>query len=282
MARLEERTILHRGGRVRYVIGGGGPPLVLCHGFLGSAENFETWVDDLATIRTLVIPDLPGCGGSDPLDNDRHTSRPLSAAVGAVIDDAGLDSFEVGSLCLGTCVAMALVRDRPGAVTRLVLHTPLLAPLLVRPRFHRQVRGLMAPGLFPAMVWLSRRRLVSDIYKRVLVEGDDIDASAAEMNFRNQVRANPRALREWLLHGTNRDDLGLLRRCGLPTLIMVATDDRIVDVPALRAAVDGIPGVSMVAIDDAGHGWTERYVRRQLELIKAFLADRPLPLAGAA
>jgi len=64
MAQLEERFVSHLGGRVRYLIGGDGPPLVLCHGFLGSAENFETWFDELTRIRTLVIPDLPGCGAS--------------------------------------------------------------------------------------------------------------------------------------------------------------------------------------------------------------------------
>ena len=271
---------------MRYLVGGQGPALVLCHGFLGSAENFATWFDELAAVRTLVIPDLPGCGDSTPLRDSAHTSRPLARAVAAVIDDAGVERFEVGALCLGTSVAMALVRDRPGAVSRLVLHTPLLAPSLVRRSFHRQVRGMMAPLIFPAIVWLSKRRLVSDLYKRRVVEGDNIDAAAAEANFRNQVRADPRALREWLLHGLSRNDLALLRRCALPTLIIVASDDRIVDVDALHEAVATIPSVSVVAVDDAGHGWTERYVRRQLDVITAFLGDRPLPvtaeIAGAA
>ncbi len=59
----------------------------------------------------------------------------------------------------------------------------------------------------------------------------------------------------------------------------MAADDRIVDVPLLRRTVADIDTVRIVEVADAGHGWTELYVRRQLELITAFLSDIPLPAA---
>jgi pimeloyl-ACP methyl ester carboxylesterase len=277
MAQLEERFVSHAGGSVRYLVGGDGPPLVLCHGFLGSAENFATWFDELSRIRTLVIPDLPGCGMSPPLRGVLHSTGRLATAVAAVCDDARIERFDVGGLCLGASVAMAVLQQRPGVVDRLVLHTPLLAPALVRRRFHVQVRGFMAPGIFPAITWLSRHRRVSDLYKRLLVEGDTVDRAASEMNFRNQLRADPRALREWLLHGLGRDDVDMLRSSGKAALLIVASDDRIVDVALLRRTVAVMDRVQLVAVADAGHGWTETYVRRQLEVITAFLLDRPLP-----
>ncbi len=51
--------------------------------------------------------------------------------------------------------------------------------------------------------------------------------------------------------------------------------------PLLRTSVQAMDHVQLVAIADAGHGWTEGYVRRQLELISAFLMDGPLPEAAA-
>jgi pimeloyl-ACP methyl ester carboxylesterase len=281
MAHLEERFTTHAGGRVRYLVGGDGPAMVLCHGFLGSAENFETWFDELSRIRTLVIPDLPGCGASAPLHRARHSAGRLAGAVDAVCRDAAIEQYDVAGLCLGVSVAMALLQQRPAAVSRMVLHTPLLAPALVRHRFHLQVRGFMAPGVFPAITWLSRRRVVSDLYKRLLVEGDKVDSSAAEMNFRNQLRATPRAMREWLLDGLARDDLALLRNSRRPALIIVAADERIVDVPLLRRTILDMDRVRLVEVEDAGHGWTESYVRRQLDLITAFLSDTPLPAVAA-
>jgi pimeloyl-ACP methyl ester carboxylesterase len=281
MALLEEHFARHDGGSVRYLIGGQGPPLVLCHGFLGSAENFQTWFAELSLIRTLVVPDLPGCGASDPLRGARHTTGRLAGAVDAVCADAGLERFDIGGLCLGASVAMAVLQRRPDTVDHVVLHTPLLAPALVRRRFHLQVRGFTAPGIFPAITWLSRRRVVSDLYKRLLVEGGDVDSAAAEMNFRNQLRADPRALREWLLHGLRRDDVAMLAGTNRPALLIVAAHDRIVDVPLLRRTVAGMANVRLAEVADAGHGWTDAYVRRQLALITAFLLDRPLPAAVA-
>jgi pimeloyl-ACP methyl ester carboxylesterase len=281
VAQLEERFVTHAGSQVRYLAGGEGPPLVLCHGFLGSAENFETWFDELARIRTLVIPDLPGCGASAPLRDERHTAEALAAAVETVCADAQVDRFDLGGLCLGASVAMAMVRRRPGAVGRLLLHTPLLSPALVRRRFHLQIRAFMAPGIFPAISWLSRQRVVSDLYKRLLVEGDNVDRAAAEMNFRNQLRADPGALREWILNGLRRDDVSLLGGSQNEVLIIVASDDRIVDVALLSRTVASMGHVHLACVADAGHGWTDSYVRRQLELIRAFLLDQPLPQAIA-
>lgn len=275
---LEERITPFDGGRLRYLIGGTGPPLVLCHGFLGSAENFQTWFGELSRVRTLVVPDLPGCAGSSPRRTTHSASR-LAAGVSAVCRDAEVERFDLGGLCLGASVALALLQQRPGAVDRLILHTPLLAPRLVRRRFHLQVRVFMAPGLFSTVAWLSRRRVVSDLYKRLMVEGEMVDADAAEANFRNQLRADPRATREWLLHGLWRDDVALLRAFAGPTLIVVAGDDRIVHVPALTATVAAMPHVSLVSIDHAGHGWTADYVRRQLDVIGRFLRDAE-PVAG--
>ena len=53
---LEERFTKHEGRRLRYLIGGTGPPLLLCHGFIGSAENFNDWFDVLLTAADRRSP----------------------------------------------------------------------------------------------------------------------------------------------------------------------------------------------------------------------------------
>ncbi|MDX6579810.1 MAG: hypothetical protein QOJ47_1359, partial [Gaiellales bacterium] len=63
---FEERHHERRGARIRVFTAGEGPPLLLVHGFGGAAWNF----DELAPLlpgRRLLIPDLPGHGGSAPL-----------------------------------------------------------------------------------------------------------------------------------------------------------------------------------------------------------------------
>lgn len=273
---LEERFTVHEGGRVRYLIGGSGPPILLCHGFIGSAENFADWFPALLPRRTVVAPDLPGFGGSAPLPG-RHTAGALARAALAAARGAGVGSFDLAGLCLGSSVAMAVQRQRPEAVERVVLHTPLLNPRLVRQRFHLQVGFMTAPGVWPSIVWLGHRRAVSDLYKRFMVEGPDVDPVAAQINFDNQMRAAPRAAREWLRDGLACDELALLCRGGRRTMIIMARNDRVIDVPRIQRVLGRDAAVEMAVIDDAGHAWTEAMSARQRACIAAFLDDRPLP-----
>jgi pimeloyl-ACP methyl ester carboxylesterase len=270
---LAERFLDTSAGRIRYLHGGTGPALVLCHGFLGSAENFDAWFESLLPVRTLVVPDLPGCGATPPL-RGLHTSSALAAALEPLLADLRLDepqAFDLGGLCLGGGVACALMARRPERVRRLVVHTPLLAPALVRRRFHVQVGLMTAPGLYPAIAWLSHRRVVSDLYKRLLVEGDDVDQGAAEANFRNQLRADPRATREWLRDGLRRDDARLVLGREGPTLLIAAESDRICDVEGLRTLAARDPHVEL-AVEKGGHGWTEASVAWQTGVLRRFLA----------
>ena len=278
---LDERFTKHEGRPLRYLTGGTGPALLLCHGFIGSAENFSDWFEVLLNRRTIIAPDLPGFGRSAPLAGG-HTTPALARAALTAAADVGAERFDVGGLCLGSPVALAVQRARPHATQRLILHTPLVAPRLIRRGFHVQVGFMLAPIVYPAIVWLGHQRTTSDIYKRFMVEGKDVDPVAAKANFDNQMLANPRAAREWLHDVLHRDDLAQVRGSGHPTLILVAEHDRIVNVPRLEAAVAGVSGMSFDVIRQAGHAWSPELSRRQREMIAAFLDDLPIPSAKAA
>ena len=271
---LEERFLTHEGRRVRYLIGGTGPAMLLCHGFIGSAENFDSWLPALVTRRTVIAPDLPGFGKSAPL-RERHSPAALARAVVAAVDHAGVTRYDVAGLCLGSTVAMAVQRLRPAAVERVVLHTPLLHPGLVRRHFHLQVGVMTAPGVWPAIVWLGHQRIVSDTYKRVIVEGPEVDPVAAQVNFDNQMRADPRASREWLCDGLGCDELALVRTGGRRTLILMARDDRVLVVPRIVRTFGREPHVDLAVID-GGHAWSDAMRALQSTSIASFLDDQPL------
>jgi pimeloyl-ACP methyl ester carboxylesterase len=211
-----------------------------------------------------------------------HTAAALARAALVAAAHAGADQFDVAGLCLGTPVALAVQRARPQATGRVILHTPLVAPWLVRRAFHIQVGFMLAPVVYPGIVWLAHQRTTSDIYKRLMVEGKNVDPVAAKANFDNQVLADPRAAREWLHDALQRDDLAQVRGSGHPTLILVAEKDRIVNVRRLKKAVADAPDVSFDVIRQAGHAWSPELSRRQRLLIAAFLDDQPLPRADGA
>ncbi|MGH7686128.1 MAG: alpha/beta fold hydrolase [Candidatus Dormibacteria bacterium] len=278
---LEERVISHEGGRLRYLIGGSGPAILLCHGFIGSAENFDGWLPALLPRRTVIAPDLPGFGSSTPL-RGRHSAAALARAAVAAAAHAGAARYDVAGLCLGSSVAMAVQRQRHDAVQRVILHTPLLNPGLVRRHFHVQVGFMTAPVVWPAIVWLGHQRIVSDTYKRFIVEGSVVDPRAAQVNFENQVRADPRAAREWLRDGLRCDEIDLVRTDERRTLILMAREDRVIDVPRIVRTLGREPHIELAVVDDGGHAWTESMRMSQRADIAAFLDDQPLRSAATA
>jgi pimeloyl-ACP methyl ester carboxylesterase len=269
---MEEYRVDAAGTSIRYLTLGAGRPLVLCHGFLSSAEEFGGRFRALASQRRLIIPDLPGNGDSPPLPR-RHTVAAMAAAVAAMLTRLGVDEFDVAGLCLGASVACALV-DRCGdRVERLVLHTPLLAPALVRRRYLEQVRALTVPPLWQAVVALSRNRAVSDLYKRYVIAEGDVDQQTSQANFDNQRRADPTAAREWLRDGIRYDGLAALLERPQRTLVIVAAQDRVVDAQRLRRLLGGQTRIRVFVDTEQGHGWNSAAVDRQLGVIQAFLTD---------
>jgi pimeloyl-ACP methyl ester carboxylesterase len=119
-AKLEERWAEVRGGRIRYFVAGDGPPLVLVHGLGGSATNWSELAPLLAANHRLLIPDLPGHGGSDRLAAVSGL-QPYADRVAAVMEGEGIASAPVVGHSLGGLVVLRLALRRPEAVSAIVL-----------------------------------------------------------------------------------------------------------------------------------------------------------------
>jgi pimeloyl-ACP methyl ester carboxylesterase len=269
---MNERFTTVRGQPLRYLIGGRGKPLLLCHGFLSSAEEFGGRFSELGAYRTLIIPDLPGNGASPAL-RGRNSAGAMADVLFDLLTDLEIDKFDVGGLCLGATVACAVAKRAGDRAERLVLHTPLLSPDLMRRRYRDQVRVLGRRPLWDGVVWLSRQRWISDLYKRFVIVEGDVDDRTAAINYENQRRADPRAAREWLNDCLWRDDVDVVAARAERTLIIVAHHDRLVNVERLKELIATLPDLQVFTDTDQGHGWNEAAVHRQLEVLKAFFGN---------
>ena len=117
---LEARALDVRGARVRWFVGGAGPPLVLVHGFAGAASNFAALAPLLARRHRVLLPDLPGHGGSAPLPAAPSLAG-YADRVAAVLDHERVGSAAVVGHSMGGVVALRLASRRPELVDALVL-----------------------------------------------------------------------------------------------------------------------------------------------------------------
>ncbi|MDT8327104.1 MAG: alpha/beta fold hydrolase, partial [Roseovarius sp.] len=71
---------------------GSGPVLVLVHGYLGGADQWQDMIAHFAPRFDVIAPDLPGCGGNaDQPGPDRITD--FARVVLALLDELGIDEF---------------------------------------------------------------------------------------------------------------------------------------------------------------------------------------------
>src|SRR5207245_7092249 len=116
LAGLEERTAEIKGVRMRYFVGGTGPPLVLVHGLGGAASHAAELAPLLARRHRPLVPDLPGHGGSSALPAVSGL-EPYADRVALVAEREGLLPALVVGHSLGGMVVLRLALRRPDDVT---------------------------------------------------------------------------------------------------------------------------------------------------------------------
>lgn len=136
------------GNWIRYQVTGGGPPVVLVHGWLTSGRIWKQLADRLAQRFTVYVLDLAGFGDSDkPISGYgvRHGSRLLYAFCAHF----GLTRTAVVGHDVGGAIAVKLAADHPDVVGRLVL--------VATPAREGQID-------LPALLWLTTLPVVGPIF----------------------------------------------------------------------------------------------------------------------
>lgn len=140
------------GLRTRYWIGGSGLPLLVVHGLGGAAINFTELAPLLARKHRVLVPDLPGHGGTEPLA-DFGSLTDLAAHAAAVAEHEGLLPAAVLGYSMGGVVTLRLAVARPEAVSALVLVAPAgIVSLTRRARIWLAAVSALRPARAVALV----------------------------------------------------------------------------------------------------------------------------------
>jgi pimeloyl-ACP methyl ester carboxylesterase len=218
------------GIRTRYWVGGDGPPLVLVHGLAGAAYNFTEFAPLLARRRRVLIPDLPGHGGTAPLPF-REDFGDVAAHVASAAAHERMAPAAVLGYSLGGVVALRLAAERPEAVTSVVLLASAgIVSTTRRARLWLGATNALRPGRLAARARgaIARRpNLRAAVFGYWGAESPRALSAEAVLGFleaqpeHQDVRSASRAL-------VRDDPRAYLQRVDCPTLVVWGARDRLV------------------------------------------------------
>lgn len=228
---------------------GEGPPVVLGHGFGGSARNFRSQSRALRGVARIVRFDARGHARSGaPLAAEAYTPATFVADLGRVLDGAGAAQAVVGGLSMGAGIALRFALAHPERTRALILAA--------------FPAGAATPGSYAAVADRFARRIEEDGLEAAGAEfvwgpSSGLDAAGSEL-VRRGFLEHPAHAMAHVLRGVIavQPDVATLTvaagALAVPSLVVVGARDRLSLAPS-RALAAAIPGARLVEIPDAGH-----------------------------
>ncbi|MBV7316315.1 2-succinyl-6-hydroxy-2,4-cyclohexadiene-1-carboxylate synthase [Shewanella sp. NIFS-20-20] len=99
------------------------PPLVLLHGFLGSAADWQDYVGYLSHQCYCICIDLPGHGGSRAVSLPTPGLMPCAELILTLLAQLGIERFHLQGYSLGGRVALHIAKRAPHALLSLHLES---------------------------------------------------------------------------------------------------------------------------------------------------------------
>lgn len=237
-------TATLNGVRFYYEVHGQGAPLVLLHGFAGTAESWKPQVAALSARYQLILYDARGHWRSEsPKTADAYSIDVAVEDLRALLDHVGAGSTIVGGLSMGGVIALAFYAKCPEQVRALILCD-------TGPGFRNPERR---------EEWRRSREQAAQLLEREGMAGF-VKSHFAELDYYTSndimLQHDPQGLahvnRKILVIPDSRL-MDLLHAVTVPTLVLVGAEDTDFRAPADYMARK-IPGAELVVLDKAGHG----------------------------
>jgi pimeloyl-ACP methyl ester carboxylesterase len=279
MNRMERGTVSLHGRTVSYAAHGSGPVLLLIHGMGGSFENWRSVIDPLARRHTVVAPDLPGHGASDPGAGD-YSLGAFAAGLRDLLLALGHDRATLVGHSLGGGIAMQLAYQFPELAERLVLvssgglgpEVSLILRAAALPGADLFVKTTVGPA---GTAGATLTRGLALVGLRPTADVAEVARGYASLADPNRRAAFLATLRSVISARGQRVDASdrLYLAAGMPVLIVWGARDPIIPVRHAKRAHEAIAGSRLEVFDGVGHLPQLEAPAQFVTVLERFLAD---------
>lgn len=234
---------------------GSGPGLLLVHGTGAATHSWRGLAPLLARRFTVIAPDLPGHGFTDPLVPREMSLPGMASALHALVDSLGIEPELVVGHSAGAAILARMSLDgriSPRALVSLngaLLPLPGLAGLIFPPAAKLLARNPLVPRLF---AWRGADRFA--LQRLIDSTGSRIDPAGVELYRRligspGHVAGALAMMASWNLWPLEHD----LPRLKPPLMLVVGSNDRTVSPREAHRVKALLPRAVLVSLDDLGH-----------------------------
>ena len=281
---IGEAFVSVAGVKVHYQHAGSGHPLLLLHGLVGSARNWERNIRFLAQDASVYAVDLFNMGESERVPGLDAGLEATADRITAFMDELGLDEADIGAHSHGGAVAMMLAARHPHRVRSLILFAPAnpfcdLGKQLIR--FYQTRFGIWLARQIPHLPRMLKATALSRMYgDPARVADGALEGYIAGLHVPGTIDHVFQIVRRWSA------DMSLLRSMlsklnGKPTLLIWGDRDRAVGLSSGRQLERMLPQSSLVVIHGAGHIAFEEMPEICNQTMRDWLLNR-LPVAQSA
>lgn len=223
---------------------GRGPPVLLIHGFPLDRSIWRTQAAVLAKSFRVIVPDLPGFGGSPALEGPCSMERYAESLL-ALMDRLEIERFAAAGHSMGGYILFAMLRLAADRLERLALVCTRAAADTDDVRRAREINAARALAEGPGF-------LADSMAARAL--GAQPEPAVAE-RVRVLIRAaSPAGVAAALRAMASRpDSTPLLAAIRVPVLVVAGAEDLIVPEAEARAMASAIPQSTLGLVRGAGH-----------------------------
>ncbi|AHB42519.1 alpha/beta hydrolase [Candidatus Saccharibacteria bacterium RAAC3_TM7_1] len=256
-------TLTIQGAAVRYWHYGNPlhPMAVFLHGFRGTHHGFEKIVHELEKNYYCIVPDLPGFGDSDPLDNIHSLENYIDAVHDFIVAVKKHDKVFLVGHSFGSIVASHTAATYPDMVEKLVLINPISAPAL---------KGSKVIGTRLAQFYYwTAKQLPERSAQKLLASKLIVDAMSHSMtiskdkNLRRYIFdqhrqhfstfASPKVVAEAFATSISNTTMDAAKKLTMPTLVLAAEKDQISSLHSQVAFANTIEHGRLHVIKNVGH-----------------------------